>query len=604
MLADFTDASGANLQRPLREALRAALDESPFLNLLPDAAIERALAGNSGPRTAEQLARACDETQAKAYLTGSIRQSHGTPFEVELSTFDCASGAMLATEQFMTERQLLVDALGRAAAQLRLDLGEPAESVHGFATPLSQATSGSLEALDAWSSGLKVWRIEGPAAALPQLERAVKNDPAFAAAIYDLGLAYRNSGQEERARELFSGAFSMRSRASIRKRFNIEAQYHAFVTVDASRAVASFKAWIRSYPKDYRAVSNLGSFYGDVCRYGEAIAQFEQARRMNPNEVVPHEDLMEMLTAIGDFQGARTVYRDIMRRNLDDDSPHLYLYVIAALENDVAEMTAQSEWFEAKKELRHEILSEQADAAAYVGHLRRARDLTRRAVESAREANDVEQAAAWLLNSAWRESLFGNEQLAHDLAVQALSIAPTSREGEATAALLLARTGDIAGADSLVADIEKRFPDHSVTHSYWLPTIRAQVALMHGDTSTALMQLRTAAPLDLLYPQVFFYSHMPSVLLRAEAYMLSGQSDRAAAQWQTILRNPGIAQLSPTLPFAKLQLGRSYALSTRSKSRRLARAREAYGDFLSLWKDGESDIPLLKQARAEFVQLR
>jgi tetratricopeptide (TPR) repeat protein len=349
----------------------------------------------------------------------------------------------------------------------------------------------------------------------------------------------------------------MRERASKRRALTITAQYHAFVTVDEKRAEESFKAWIASYPRDYKAVSNLGSFYGDVCRYPEAIAQFELARRMNPADVVPHEDLMEMLTAIAEFNKARAVYREIVRLNLDDDSPHLYLYVIAALENNTAEMAAQSAWFEGKKDLQHEILSEQADAAAYAGHLARARELSELAVASARDAGNLEQAASWLLNSAWREELLGKEQLAHEQAVRALSIAPATREGEATAAIILARTGDIPRAEALIADIERRYPDHSVMQSYWLPTIRAQLALRQSDTTTALKELTTAARLDLLYPQVFFYSHMPSVVLRAEAYLLRGEKTHAAAQWQTILRNPGITQLSATARYARLQLAQS-----------------------------------------------
>jgi tetratricopeptide (TPR) repeat protein len=606
VLADLEDRSSGDRKRAIREALRAALDESPYLNLVPDGAVEAVLHGNPGqisaPGTAAQLARVCQTTQAKAYVTALIKRLlQNAAIEGELSAVDCVSGAALAHEQFTANRQGVVDALGRAAEQMRLDLGEPLDSVQRFRTPLSQATSESLEALDAWSSGLRVWRMDGPAAALPLLESAVKNDSGFAAATYDLGLAYRNSGQEERARELFTRAFVMRDRASTRKRLAIAAQYYAFVTVDQNRAVGSFRAWIGNYPRDYKAVSNLGSFYGDVCRYKEAIAQFEQARRMNPNDVVAHEDLMEMLMAVGNFHKARTVYQDIVRMNLDDDSPHLYSYVIAALENDPKEMTAQSEWFEGRKDLQHEILSEEADAAAYAGHLARARELTERAVLSGREADNAEQAAAWLLNSAWREELFGSEQRAHDQAIRALTIAPGSREGEATAAIILARAGDVSRAKSLAADLAKRYANHSVMQSYWLPTIRAQVALRKPDPVTALKELRTAAPLDLLYPQVFFYSHMASVVLRAEAYMLSGESARAVEQWQAILRNPGIVQLSATVPYARLQLGRSHALSERSLER--SRAREAYDQFFHLWTGADADIPLLKQARAEFGQL-
>ena len=568
MLADIDDSTGAKHPRALREALRVALDESPYLNLVPDGASERALQETAGDARPGKLGRICQAAQAKAYVSAALAAAPpaGT-FQGELEAIDCASGARIAQERFTAGQAGLIDALGEAAARLRLDLGEPRESLQKAVTPLSQASSGSFEALEAWSRALSVWRREGPAAALPLLNTAVITDPAFTTASYDLGLAYRNSGQEERARELFTRAFAQREHASTRRRLTIAAQYHAFVTVDEKRAVEAFSAWIGNYPRDYKAVSNLGSFYGDICRYPQAIAQFERARQMNPSDVVSHEDLMEMLTAVGEFHKARAVYRDIVRLKLDDDSPHLYLFVIAALENNGAEMAAQAAWFADKKELQHEMLSEQADAAAFAGNLERARELSEQAVASARNAGNLEEAAAWLLNSAWREDLAGSPQRAHDQAVQALSIAPASREGEATAAIILARTGDRRRAESLVADLGKRYPDHSVMQSYWLPTIRAQIALEMRDSSTALHELERAAPLDLLYPQVFFYSHMPSVVLRAEAFGLSGQPERAAEQWQTILRNPGITQLSATATYARLRLATAHAFVTVPRAR-------------------------------------
>ena len=187
--------------------------------------------------------------------------------------------------------------------------------------------------------------------------------------------------------------------------------------------------------------------------------------------------------------------------------------------------------------------------------------------------------------------------------MRALSIAPASREGEATAAIILARVGEIARAQSLVADIGRRYPDHSVMQSYWLPTIRAQMALRSGDAATALHELQRAAPLDLLYPQVFFYSLMPSVVLRAEAYLLARQPEPAAQQWLTILGNPGIPQLSATVPFARLQLARSYAVSAAATPPGSGAA-QAYQDFLRRWDAADPDIPLLIHARAEFARLQ
>ena len=590
--------------RGIREALRAALDESPYLNLLPDVTLEKLRPEPAEPPTAQSRGRDCQLAHGKVYITGTVTAAlREAGVAGRLTIVDCKSSAILATEPLRSGRDGVIDALGEGVRRLRRDVGEPAASVEHFHTNLSRATSASVEALEAWSAGLRTWREQGPVAAFPALEKAVRFDPEFAAATYDLGLAYRNSGQEERARELFTRAFTGRDRASTRKRLQIAAQYHAFVTVDEHLAQEAFEAWTTGYPRDYKAVSNFGSFYGDVCRYPEAIALFERARDMAPTDVVVHEDLMEMLLAVGEFQRAIAVYDDIRRRHLDDDSPHLYRYVIAALDGDPQTMESQVAWFRDKPDLQHEILAEQADAAALAGHLHRARELTDQAVAAARASGNAEQSAAWLLNAAWREALFGNEEEARAATLQALSAAPSSREGEATAAIILARTGDGARAERLLADIERRYARHSVMRSYWVPTIRAQLALKGGAAAAALKELAAAERLDLLYPQVFFYSLMPSVVLRAEAYLVSGQPQRAAEQWQIVLRHPGIVQLSATETFAKLGLARTYAHGVVHRASSGTSARAAYQSFLASWQRADPDIPLLIQAQAEEARL-
>jgi len=612
ILADFADSTDdRHLEGALRQALRTALEESPYLDLHSDAAMAAVLGRTSYSEntalTSGVAREVCQRAGGKAYVTAVLsRQKPGALFTIELKAVDCVSSETMAHEQLTAASiEAVIDALGRAAAKLRTDLGESIESVKRFNTPLSQATSSSVAALNAWSLGVKALQEKGAAAAVPLLSTAVKFDSHFATATYDLGVAYRNAGEEGRARDLFTRAFALRRRASTRKRFAITSQYYSFVTVDYDRAVESFRAWIQSYPRDEKAVSNLGSLYGDVCRYKEAIAQFEEARRMNPNDFIPHENLMEILTATGEFDKARAAYQEMTRMGLDDDSPHIYLYSIAFLQHNPREMAEQTAWFDGKSELQHEILSEEADAAAYSGHLARARELTEQALRSALKADNKEQAASWLLNSAWREDLFGNPKLAHDQAVRALAMAPNSREGEAMAAIIFARTEDIPRAEVAIRHIEKQYPHHSVMQSYWLPCIRAQVALKRKDASAALKELATAAPLDTLYPQVFYYSHMPSVVLRAEAYLLLGQPVRATNEWQTVLNNPGIVQLSATSPISKLQLARAYALQSQPDNPSdLSKARFAYQDFLTLWKNADANIPVLEEARAAFTRLK
>jgi tetratricopeptide (TPR) repeat protein len=610
LLADFTNSTEDEIfNGALEQALRIALDESPFLSVLSEAGVaatlkEMARSANT-PLTPDIAVGVCQRTKSKAYIDGSI-SSRGTEFAVDLKALDCMSGETLAQAQSTAQgKDKVLDALGEAVSKLRVQLGEPLESVRKYNTPLSHATTASFEALREWGVGIRAQQEKDAAAALPFFEKAVKLDPNLASAIYSLGIIYRNWEQEARAREFFTKAFALRQRASVRDRFRIAGLYYSFVTVEYEKAVGTYREWMRTYPRDEKAVANLGSFYGDVCEYEQAIAQFSKARRMNPNDVIAHEDLIEILTATGQFGKAREAYQEMQRMKLDDDSPHVELYSVGFLEHDTNEMAQQAAWFEGKAQLQHELLSEEADAEAYAGHLYRARELTAQAVQSALRADNREQAAAWQLNSAWREEFFGNTREAHEQAVRALAIAPDSREGEATAAILLARTGDIPKASAIARDLEKRYPLHAVVQSYWLPCIRAQIALASKHPASALQHLKKTAPYDTLFPQVTFYSHMPSVVLRAEAYSAIGQPAASAKQWETILENPGIVQLSATAPVAKLQLARAYAFQLGIvNSSAHTKARTAYQDFLSLWKDGDPNIPLLKEAKAEFAKLK
>ena len=614
LLARFDNRSGiAVLDGALDPVLRTALEESPFVNVLSGfraAATLRELGQPSDAAMSPEMARAvCRRNRCRAYITASISRGE-TGFLIDLDAVDCLGGEALANAQGKApEAKDILHALGRAVGALRMKLGESPDSVRELSTPLTRATSSSFEALRAWGAARAAQQAsadlaEGSQAALPLLEKAVVLDPGFASALFETGLIYRNALQEARARNYLIRAFDLRAHVTRRERFRNAGMYYSFVTVEPEKAIETFREWIRTYPRDERPVSNLGSFYGDVCRYPEAIAQFEKARQMNPANVIAHEDLIELLTATGQFDRAREAYREMQRMHLDDDSPHVFMYAVAALEHDTGAMAEQAAWFEGKTQLQHELLSEEADAEGYLGRLGRARALSGEAVESAANAGNREQAAAWQLNAAWREALFGNPREAHDRAARALEIAPDSREEGAVAAVLLARTGDVRKADALARDLEKRFAGHAVVESYWLPCIRAQIDLAGKRPTSALRRLEKARPYDALLPQVAFYSPMLSVVLRAEAYLALDRPDAASEEWRKIAQHPGIVQLSATAPISKVFLARSFAVQARTDGSARARARAAYEDFLALWKDADPDIPVLKEAQAEFAALK
>ena len=278
--------------------------------------------------TSETARTLCAHANGKTYVGGSIGRQ-GTDYVINLKVVECESGELLAQTQATAQsKDRVLDGLGEVVRQLRVQLGEPLETVEKFTTPLPRATTASLEALRAWSAGIRAQQDKGDGAAVPFLETAIKLDPNFASALFRLGLIYRNSGREARGREFWNKAFALRGNASIREKFNIAGAYYSFVTVEYDKAVETYREWIKSYPRDERPVSNLGSFFGDVCEYEQAIAQFTEARRMNPRNATVHEDLIEILTATGQFGKAHEAYQEMQRMKLDTDAVHVFMYSV------------------------------------------------------------------------------------------------------------------------------------------------------------------------------------------------------------------------------------------------------------------------------------
>jgi eukaryotic-like serine/threonine-protein kinase len=466
------------------------------------------------------------------------------------------------------------------------------------------SASAVTNASEAFERGVEVKKSQGAIAAIPFFQRAIDLDQQFPNAFYQLGIIYRNLGQEKQAAELFKRAFETRARANLPDRFAMIGIYYTFVTGEAEKAIQVYRQWVKADPRNYKAVSNLGSAYGDFCDFPQAIEAFRRASRLNPKDVIPPENLMELLTATGNFNEARRVYQEMQRAKLDDDSQHLYMYPIAVLEGETTATENELAWFADKPNLQHEIFSEQADAEAYAGHLARARELSAQAVAAALHADNKEQAAAWQLNAAWREELFGNKTEARDQLVRALSNFSDSREINAMAAILFARTGDDAKAKAISAELARQYPKHAAMKKYWLPCIRAQISLAQNDPKSALRELNSTLGYDLLIPQVFYYSHMPSIVLRAEAYAAIGRDKEAAEQWQKIITEPGTVQLSATAPIAKLRLAYAYAHQAKAGDPVAAsKARSAFEDFFSLWNTADADISVLKQAKADHAKL-
>jgi eukaryotic-like serine/threonine-protein kinase len=604
VIGDFANSTGDPVfDDALKQALSVSLEQSPFLNVLSDdkvaATLKLMTRPVNTPLTPDIARELCQRADSKAYIAGSIA-SLGSEYVVGLKAVNCLTGDTLAQEQATASgKEKVLDALGEAAGKLRGQLGESLASVQKFEAPLAQETTPSLEALKAASIGRRTLQEKGAAAGLPFFQRAIDLDPNFATAIEGEGIMYNNLGQATRGEEYLRKAFELRERASEREKLHITSMYYMAATGEMDKAIETFREWEENYPRDDIAYTNLGSLYATEGKCDLSIEQSRQSRRLNPDNVITAENLIACLIELGRFDEARQDYEQAIAHKLDDDTPHILMYGLDFVQGNAKDMVDQAAWFEGRPELQHEVLGMEADTEAYAGHLAKAREITRRAVESALHADNKESAALWQLDGAWRENLFGNLEEARKQALAGLALDRESANAQELAALVLAREGDSSDAQKLMDEVNKRYPQSTMAQSYWLPTIRAQLALTAKDSPGALAQLQNTSGLE--YGSITaneIDSCLYSVYLRGEAYLAAGQ-DGAPAEFRKIIDHPGVVWNCTSGVLAHLELGRAYA-----RAGDKTKAKAAYQDFLTLWKDADPEIPVLKQAKTEFANLQ
>jgi eukaryotic-like serine/threonine-protein kinase len=615
VLADFDNKTGdAVFDDTLKTGLGISLQQSPFLNVLSDSTASETLKLMTRPPTTKltpEVARElCQRAGSKAYIGGSIA-SLGSQYVLGLKVVNCQSGDTLAQQQATAAtKEKVLDTLGEAASKLRGELGESLASVQKLDVALAQATTSSLEALQAYSLGEKVYGDKGGAAALPYNQHAIELDPNFAMGYVAIGDNYVSMFETGRADEYYTKAFQLRDHASEREKLAITSNYYQFVTAELERATQTYQEWIASYPRDYSAHVNLGIVYGEEGQYEKAAEATRESLRLAPDNLGPYDNLGTSLLALQRFAEAREIMQQARARKLDDLSLHGALYGLAFLWSNSSEMTEQQQWFAGKPEENFGF-SLASDTQAYAGHLGKARELTKRSIDSAIRADSKETAAVWLENSALRESAFGNLTQAKRAAAEGLRLVPTSQGVKVEAALAYAMAGDRIPAESLAEDLKKRHPLHTQIQSLWLPAIEAQVALNRKDANTAINRLQTALP-PIEYGAISFSENgscLYHTYIRGEAYLEASQSTQAATEFQKILDHSGIVWNCWTGALARLGVARAHALQARTSQGADAdaarvRSLAAYNDFLTLWKDADADIPILKQAKAEFARLQ
>jgi serine/threonine protein kinase len=598
VLADFTNTTGdPAFDKTLRQGLSVQLEQSPFLSLVSDERIHQTLQmmkQSSDARLTPDIAReVCLRTGSATVLEGSMAQV-GTQYSLILKAVNCSNGETLTSaEAQASDKGGVLEALGKVSSGIRKKLGESPASLQKFDTPLEQATTPSLEALRAYTLAYealgKDFRAE-----IPLLQKAIQLDPNFAMAYLRIGYRYWTLGESSRASENIRKAYELRGGVSEREKLWIESMYHRVVTGDLNEVHQTCEVWVQTYPRDRSALVASGDLLAGLGQYDQALGRYREALRLYPESSEGlYPRVIHTYIALNRFDEARAAADVPLLKNVNSPAMMWVRYNLAFFQNDAAGMEREVALASGKSGLEDELFILAADTAAYSGKLEKARSLSRKAIASALQAQLKETAARYAADAALREAMFGNVAQARDWAASARRLA-TSRDVQYLAALALA--SDVSTSQSLGDDLAKRFPQDTLVHFIYLPTLHAQIALSNNSSSEAIEYLQVAAPYDLA-------ATVPTALypgyVRGMAYLASHQGSEAASEFQKILDHRGLVMNSRIAALARLQIGRAYGIQGDT-----LKAKAAYHDFLTLWQDADPDIPIFIAAKAEYAKLQ
>ena len=598
VLGDFANSTGdAVFDGTLREGLSVELEQSPFLSLVSEEGIHQTLRMMGQPtnvRLTPQIAReVCQRTNSTAALDGSIALI-GTRYNLILKAVNCVNGELLAsTEAQASDKSHVLDALGKAASEMRRKLGESLNTAQKFNTPLQQATTPSLEALQAYNLGLNT---DDDAAAFAFFQRATQLDPNFAMAYWALSGATPDSAlSAESARK----AFELRAGLSEREKLHIEADYYWNGTGDLVKARRSAEVGAETYPRDPDFHLSLRMYTVALGQYEASLKESLEMLRLYPPNSLNYKVLALAYLYLNRVEEAETTCKEAHAKGLDSRFALVH-YGIAFYRGDTSEAARQAARAAGNAADEEMLLALEADTAAYFGHLEKAREFSRQATDSAGRGGEKERAATYHAASVLREALLGNADKAGQQAILAKG-RRSGRDVDYGLALAMAYAGKAGQAQTLVDNLGKRFPEDTVVQFNYLPTLRAKLELLHAKPQEALVILGAASPYELGLPAFDYYNwpNLYPVYVRGEAYLAAHQGKEAAREFQKILDHRGIVLNEPIGALAHLQLGRAYAMQGDT-----VRSRTAYQDFLALWRDADPDIPVLKQAKAEYAKVQ
>ncbi len=605
VIADFGNSTGDTaFDDTLKQALSVQLAQSPFLNILSDEKVSDTLhmmGRPPGDRLSKEVAREiCQRTSSTAMLSGTIAQV-GDRYSLVLKAVNCSTGDSLASvEAEAADKNHVLDALGKVATSMREKLGESLTTIQKFDKPLAEATTSSLEALKAYSEGVRARTTSSDAAAIPYLKKAIELDPNFATAYVFLGISYSNLGENGLSNDYIAKAYELRDRVSEREKFQISADYYQFCTGNLEKSKQVYVQWMQAYPRDDRPPVDLGvaeASYGD---YESALNHTLQSMRLAPDSAIAYGNSVGFYVSLNRLDEAKSAYQDAVGKFADLPVLHANAYWLAFLQGDSAEMDRQAAWANGKQGGEDFLDAIQSDTAVYHGRLAKGRELSKRAVEFDKRSDQKEAAALWQMAAALHEAVLGNASQAREEAGAALSLA-TDHDTQILAAVVDSIAGEPDQAEKIAADLEKRFPEDTLVNFYWMPVAQAAAAVDRKNGAKAIEILKPTAPYEYgsESPAISVGGELLTIYVRGQAYLQMGKGAEAAAEFQRIVDHGYLIGNFPLAALAHLGLGRAYALEGDA-----SKARTAYQDFLALWKDADADVPVLQQAKAEYAKIK
>ncbi|MGA9814251.1 MAG: protein kinase [Terriglobales bacterium] len=598
VIADFANSTGdLVLGGALKQGLDIALRQSPFLSIVSDDRVDSTLKGMTLPAdtflTPDVAREVCQRTGSKAYVGGAIA-ALGTEYVLGLKAVNCQSGDVMVREQITAPaKEKVIAALGDAASKLRGELGESLSTVQKYDVPLEEATTPSLEALKAFSLARAAALKGSMDNAIPFYKHAIEVDPNFAAAYAHLAQAYASSSQGDLAKASIQQAFELRQRASEPEKLYIVTRYYEIATGETDKRIEALRLWRQMYPRETTAANDLAAEYNDMGKFDLALASAQDALRLSPDAYTPYENLGMAYLGLNRFSEAKAIRKKELAANLGLHWTHIDLYGIAVVENDLAGMHQEIDWAKGKN-YEFFMLESVAGVQAAAGRLQMARETYRQAMENARRAKFDGVARNMAVDLDLVETELGNVSRSR----RARPAVPNSEHGREAAAHIFATSGDLGHAGALASELLKDAPTDTYVNNVWVPSIQAEIEVSRGDPEKAIELLKATSPYEFGWK-----AHGWPSYVRGLAYLRARKGKEAATEFQKFLDHRGVCLADSLAPLfyalSHLQLARARAMTGDA-----AGARTAYQDFFNLWKDADSDIPILKRAKVEYAKLR